>query len=251
MGCAACFPALGSLAASLGLGFLASYEGVLINNILPAFALFALIMFITLGRGGQIMYFFMLLIIIFQYFGIRNLKSSIVAALVIPLVFILSFYGSHTFKDRVEETVENFYSLINNDDRTTSIGQRFTFAENSIEILKENFFFGVGTGDFPEEYDFMRNERTPCTETTVNPHNMYLLIATQLGFVGLMIFLYMFRNMIKISLDSNDNFVRKFGFALPLMFLLIMFSDSYLLGHFTTFLFIFFSAMIYKDFELN
>lgn len=44
MGCAACFPALGSLAASLGLGFLSSFEGVLINKILPAFALFALIL---------------------------------------------------------------------------------------------------------------------------------------------------------------------------------------------------------------
>ncbi len=43
MGCAACFPALGSLAATLGLGFLASYEGILINKLLPVFALVALI----------------------------------------------------------------------------------------------------------------------------------------------------------------------------------------------------------------
>jgi len=31
MGCAACFPALGSLAAALGLGFLSQYEGVFIR----------------------------------------------------------------------------------------------------------------------------------------------------------------------------------------------------------------------------
>lgn len=43
MGCAACFPILGSLAASIGLGFLSSFEGVLINKVLPAFALFALV----------------------------------------------------------------------------------------------------------------------------------------------------------------------------------------------------------------
>lgn len=42
MGCAACFPALGSLAATLGLGFLASYEGIFINKLLPAFAVLAL-----------------------------------------------------------------------------------------------------------------------------------------------------------------------------------------------------------------
>jgi len=42
MGCASCFPALGALAATLGLGFLASFEGVFINTLLPVFALLAL-----------------------------------------------------------------------------------------------------------------------------------------------------------------------------------------------------------------
>ncbi len=39
MGCASCFPALGTLAATLGLGFLASYEGIFINTLLPIFSL--------------------------------------------------------------------------------------------------------------------------------------------------------------------------------------------------------------------
>lgn len=42
MGCASCFPALGSLGAALGLGFLAQYEGLFINTLLPVFAAIAL-----------------------------------------------------------------------------------------------------------------------------------------------------------------------------------------------------------------
>lgn len=42
IGCAACFPALGSLGAALGLGFLSQYEGVFIRILLPLFALLAL-----------------------------------------------------------------------------------------------------------------------------------------------------------------------------------------------------------------
>ena len=42
MGCASCFPALGSLAAALGMGFLAQYEGIFINTLLPVFAAIAL-----------------------------------------------------------------------------------------------------------------------------------------------------------------------------------------------------------------
>ena len=38
MGCVSCFPALGSLASSIGMGFLAQYEGIFINTLLPLFA---------------------------------------------------------------------------------------------------------------------------------------------------------------------------------------------------------------------
>jgi mercuric ion transport protein len=43
LSCAACFPALGALAATIGLGFLSQFEGVAINNLLPFFAVLALL----------------------------------------------------------------------------------------------------------------------------------------------------------------------------------------------------------------
>jgi mercuric ion transport protein len=42
MGCAMCFPAIASLGAAIGLGFLSQYEGVLVHYLLPLFALIAL-----------------------------------------------------------------------------------------------------------------------------------------------------------------------------------------------------------------
>ena len=51
MGCTSCFPALGSIATSFGLGFLAQFEGLFINTLLPVFAWIALganaVLFIT------------------------------------------------------------------------------------------------------------------------------------------------------------------------------------------------------------
>lgn len=38
MGCAMCFPALASIGAALGLGFLSQWEGLFINTLLPLFA---------------------------------------------------------------------------------------------------------------------------------------------------------------------------------------------------------------------
>lgn len=43
MGCAMCFPAIASLGAALGLGFLSQWEGVFINTLLPIFAWLALV----------------------------------------------------------------------------------------------------------------------------------------------------------------------------------------------------------------
>lgn len=42
LGCAGCFPALGALSATVGLGFLSQYEGLFINTLLPLFALLVL-----------------------------------------------------------------------------------------------------------------------------------------------------------------------------------------------------------------
>lgn len=43
MGCAACFPALASLGAVIGLGLLQQYEGLFISRLLPLFAALALV----------------------------------------------------------------------------------------------------------------------------------------------------------------------------------------------------------------
>ncbi len=43
MGCAACFPAVASLGAAVGLGFLSEYEGLFITKLLPLFAAIALL----------------------------------------------------------------------------------------------------------------------------------------------------------------------------------------------------------------
>jgi mercuric ion transport protein len=43
MGCAACFPALASLGAAVGLGFLVRWEGLFITTLIPLFAALALV----------------------------------------------------------------------------------------------------------------------------------------------------------------------------------------------------------------
>ena len=88
---------------------------------------------------------------------------------------------------------------------------------------------------------------SPAVKSTVQPHNMYLYVQAQLGIIGLVSLLWIFFTQVKIALASNNLFNHNVGVALPVLFLLIMLSDTYLLGHFTSNLFILFSSFIYSN----
>jgi len=206
-------------------------------------------MFITGGRAGQVMFFAVLAILIFQYFNFQKFKALVVVLIVTSSVFFAAYQTSSLFNKRVNSTIYNIQHYESN--KNTSIGFRITFAINSWEVIIKNPIIGVGTGDFPTEYKKVNIKNTPHIPNTSNPHNMYILVLIQLGLIGLISFLLIFYYQIKLSFLSKNKFIRDVGVTLPLLFLLIMWSDSYLLGHYTTLMYIFFSSFLYKDFEKN
>jgi len=183
-------------------------------------------MFITGGRAGQVMYFVMLSILIFQYYGRgRKVRATIISLIIIPSIFLGAYNSSDIFQHRMSKAVENISMYIYDENKNTSVGQRMTYTVNSLEIIKNNLFFGVGTGDFPSEYNKIHAKNTPGVNTTVNPHNMYILVAVQLGLFGLLGMLLIFYQQIKFSLSAKIKINRDLGLVLPLLFLVIMFSD--------------------------
>ena len=204
-------------------------------------------MFITGGRAGQVMYFVMLIILIFQYFDSQKKKALIAVLILIPGIFFSAYQMSNIFHERVDLAINNIANYADN--KGSSTGLRITFALNSWEIIKENPIIGVGTGDFPDEYRKINMSKTPGLPNATNPHNMYTLILVQLGLLGLGSMFYLFFVQIKVALTSKSKFLRDIGLVLPILFSVIMWSDSYLLGHYTAFLFVFFSSFLYKNFE--
>ena len=221
-------------------------------------------MFITGGRAGQVMFFAVIAIIIFQYFHSKKLKAIILIIICTTSIFFTAFQASVIFQNRVLHAIEDVKNFSGNPDKLvgaqisradnnihkkTAVGLRINFTLNSWQIIKNNPIIGVGTGDFPIEYQRVNAIYSPEIQNTTNPHNMYILILTELGIIGLASFLLIFYYQIKLSFISVNRFNRDFGLTLPLLFLLVMLSDSYLLGHYTTLVYIFFSSFLYKDFE--
>ncbi len=75
MGCSFCFPAIASFGAAIGLGFLAQWEGVLLNKVLPTAAALTL--------------FFNMLGYFFHHQWLRSLLGSIGP---ISILLILNFW---------------------------------------------------------------------------------------------------------------------------------------------------------------
>lgn len=202
-------------------------------------------MFITGGRAGQVMFFVSILILTFQYFKESQLKATIVAISLISFIAIAGYNYSPLFKNRIQHISYDLGTFTTNPN--TSIGHRIIFAKNTMKMIKSSPIIGVGTGDYPAEYKKINQLYTPEVQTTVHPHNMYLFVQAQLGLIGLIGFFLIFTTQLRLAYKSKDTFVSNVGTALPLLFMVIMLSDSYLLGHFTSNLFVLFSSFLYSN----
>jgi len=202
-------------------------------------------MFITGGRAGQVMFFASLAVLTFQFFRDSQIKATIISAIIIFAIGFSGYSYSPLFKNRIQQVSYDLAVFTTNPN--TSLGHRLVFATNTIELIKGAPFIGVGTGDFPAEYTKINLINSPAVKSTVQPHNMYLYIQAQLGLLGLVSFLWIFYVQFQFARASKDQFIHHAGVALPFLFLIIMLSDSYLLGHFTSNLFILFSSFIYSN----
>jgi O-antigen ligase len=125
-------------------------------------------------------------------------------------------------------------------------GERRIFWRNTLKIIENNPILGVGVGDFPEEYNKVNKKFTPLAKTTVQPHNMFLFLYASSGILAFLAIIILLFYQVLMGLNSKDEY-KPIKLIFPIFFFIIMLTDSYLLGHFTTILFITFSAILYKD----
>lgn len=201
-------------------------------------------MFMTEGRTGQLVFFILVGVLLFQYLQTTPWKAVLALLLAPPLIFFASYHLSHTFKERVDLAKKEVQIYKHNP--KTSVGQRLFFWEHSWQIFKESPLLGVGTGGFEAAYAERNNRLSPHMPVTDNPHNQYILASVQLGLLGLAALLALFTVQLWLAWKSTDDW-GKLRLAFPIFFLVVMWTESYLLIHETGILFSLFSAVLYKQ----
>ena len=201
--------------------------------------------FITGGRAGQVAFFALVVLAIFQFLKV-NLKSILIVFIGIPLIFTLFYNSSTIFKQRVDLAISNIKTYKKNPN--TSVGKRLVYSKNTLCVIKKYPIFGAGIGDFPNEYEkcSQKNNTTNIQIINHNPHNMYLFTLATGGVLSFIALLFTLFAQIKIGVSTKDKLAYPMV-ALAVLYLIIMFSETYLLQHNSTAMFVLFSAILFKN----
>ncbi|PKP35851.1 MAG: hypothetical protein CVU00_00805 [Bacteroidetes bacterium HGW-Bacteroidetes-17] len=78
------------------------------------------------------------------------------------------------------------------DPNGNSLVQRIEYWTASINIIKENFWWGAGTGNIPHEFEAQYNEMNSklSQKNRMESHNQYLLVMISLGILGFIWFIF-------------------------------------------------------------
>ena len=202
-------------------------------------------MFFTGGRAGQIVLFVLLAVLAFYYLRNHLIKLFAVLSL-IPILYIGLYFSNKAFAQRIDLIKSDIQSFQTNPN--TSIGARLSWTLTSFEAIKDKPIFGHGTGSFQNAYAVKNAEISPNIPLPANPHNNYILVLVQFGIVGLLVFLSIFYTQIRSFVRTPSSFEYKpLKLILPVMFMVICLSDTYLWGHHTQALFALFSGILYSE----
>lgn len=168
-----------------------------------AWGLFALlgvvnVLFMVQGRTGHL-----IMVVLLAWFAWSTLgramhrrgrtldwRHGLAVLLAMAMLSVTSYQLSPRLHDRIGLAFSEFSAWQPNQGMNTSTGQRLDFYYNTLQMVQSQPLLGVGTGGFPAAFA----QQVSGTETarTKHPHNEYLMIASQIGLIGLALLLYLF-----------------------------------------------------------
>ena len=177
------------------------------------------------GRAGQLT--FNVFFVCYAIFLLRSkFKFSILIILFLIIINFFFYKSSSIFKHRVDHLTH----IVQNDGQKKNKNSvekdiRYLFTKTGLELIRKKPIFGYGTGSFSSVFK-LETETSYDLNKHKTPHNNYLYILFELGFIGLIFFLSIFYFQIKELL--NKDLINTEKILLPLFMLFLMLFDSYM-----------------------
>ena len=204
---------------------------------------------ITVMVGGKTGYLVLIVLTIYYFLAWLKWKGIFAAALAIAVFGIFTYLiPSSSMHQRVKEffvdvSEKNIPNRYSPEIKETSTGYRMMFYKNTIKIIFEHPILGVGTGGYPKAYaKIVKDTKMP---DTVNPHNEYLMVTSQLGLLGLCAFLYLFLMQWRLASNLHSKFDKIIARGLVLTILSASMVTSTLVDHTERTFYIWMSALLF------
>jgi len=147
---------------------------------------------------------------------------------------------------RIYQTVWEFYMYSTTGDPSyQSFSQRIEYAKAAITIIKTNFWFGVGAGNWKEEFKktYISSNSKLEEGLYASSHNQYLNYMVKFGFIGLLIIMFFIIYPVIKTKGYKDSL-----FLLFLVFLFFAnFADSNFETHMGSSFFLFFYCLFISN----
>lgn len=197
-----------------------------------------------------------LLFLTLYFFYLLLKKTKITYKKFATGIFLVVFLGVLMYQiPMVNNKFQLLYKTTDFNLKTIKTKNKFTHTKNTFEhrvliniyafqLIKENFPFGVGTGDFFQELvnKYKINNFKVGFEDRLNNHNQYLEEFLKTGIFGGFAFIYLLFILFKSSIKNKD-------FALPvtLFFMLVCMVESLLFRQHGVLIFSFFIPFFIKN----
>lgn len=215
-------------------------------------------LFILGSRIGYILFFTSILIVLSLVYK-KNIKKIVVSGILFIFVgYSVAYTGSSLFRDRVASGINDMMQITHNN-LSTPLGVRVGFFLYSLEIIKKNIFFGVGTGDHVYEVRtaILEKENSLINSENMlinipnshgsNLHNQFIDTTLQFGIIGLLVLLNIFYQILKYK--PYYSFLNPLKYLLVINIIIASFANPLFLYGDVERIFILLSALLIKPFS--
>lgn len=178
------------------------------------------ILFLVNGRSGQVIMVILLIWFSWETWGWRSIRWLIVLAVAITAIYSVTNVMPNSRLMGIKQEILSHKP----NQAPTSSGLRLEFYTNAITLIKENLFFGGGTGSFENDYRLLAENQNTVSTYVPNPHNEFLLTGQELGIMGLvcLIAFFVVPWTLTYRIDSTEEDVDYYGYALRGLILTII-----------------------------
>jgi len=146
------------------------------------------IFFMVNSRTGQLILPFVMIFFVIQRLGWRIGLGAVLAG---SFTFAAAVSMGNPEQFRLLQINQEIETHQSNSSIQTSSGIRLDFYRNTFELVMEHPWIGWGTGSMRKTYAEHAERNGLALKDVPNPHNEYLLVAQQLGLLGLAMMIMM------------------------------------------------------------